>query len=215
MKSSYDKREKEIDLKEKELFEQKIKNFKDKINEEKKLISERKKKNDELTNHISKLANEKPKSPENYIYYKLKENYEKKQKKLLDKFLSQKKEPVMRKNEFDELEKRVNEQKRLMEKNNEEKKKKLMELWLYRSQTLPSYHHPLIKVVKEEEKNKKRGWNELDKKTKECNDLEKRYFKPPKVIINEVLRKQIEDRKKEIPNKYKFIRTKSKNNKRK
>ena len=198
MKSSYDKREKEIDLKEKELFEQKIKNFKDKINEEKKLISERKKKNDELTNHISKLANEKPKSPENYIYYKLKENYEKKQKKLLDKFLSQKKEPVMRKNEFDELEKRVNEQKRLMEKNNEEKKKKLMELWLYRSQTLPSYHHPLIKVVKEEEKNKKRGWNELDKKTKECNDLEKRYFKPPKVIINEVLRKQIEDRKKTI-----------------
>ena len=198
MKSSYDKREKEIDLKEKELFEQKIKNFKDKINEEKKLISERKKKNDELTNHISKLANEKPKSPENYIYYKLKENYEKKQKKLLDKFLSQKKEPVMRKNEFDELEKRVNEQKRLMEKNNEEKKKKLMELWLYRSQTLPSYHHPLIKVVKEEEKNKKRGWNELDKKTKECNDLEKRYFKPPKVIINEVLRKQIEDRRKTI-----------------
>ena len=198
MKSSYDKREKEIDLKEKELFEQKIKNFKDKINEEKKLISERKKKNDELTNHISKLANEKPKSPENYIYYKLKENYEKKQKKLLDKFLSQKKEPVMRKNEFDELEKRVNEQKRLIEKNNEEKKKKLMELWLYRSQTLPSYHHPLIKVVKEEEKNKKRGWNELDKKTKECNDLEKRYFKPPKVIINEVLRKQIEDRKKTI-----------------
>ena len=198
MKSSYDKREKEIDLKEKELFEQKIKNFKDKINEEKKLISERKKKNDELTNHISKLANEKSKSPENYIYYKLKENYEKKQKKLLDKFLSQKKEPVMRKNEFDELEKRVNEQKRLMEKNNEEKKKKLMELWLYRSQTLPSYHHPLIKVVKEEEKNKKRGWNELDKKTKECNDLEKRYFKPPKVIINEVLRKQIEDRKKTI-----------------
>ena len=198
MKSSYDKREKEIDLKEKELFEQKIKNFKDKINEEKKLISERKKKNDELTNHISKLANEKPKSPENYIYYKLKENYEKKQKKLLDKFLSQKKEPVMRKNEFDELEKRVNEQKKLMEKNNEEKKKKLMELWLYRSQTLPSYHHPLIKVVKEEEKNKKRGWNELDKKTKECNDLEKRYFKPPKVIINEVLRKQIEDRKKTI-----------------
>ena len=63
----------------------------------------------------------------------------------------------MRKNEFDELEKRVNEQKRLMEKNNEEKKKKLMELWLYRSQTLPSYHHPLIKVVKEEEKNKKRA----------------------------------------------------------
>ena len=31
MKSSYDKREKEIDLKEQELLEQKLKNFKEKI----------------------------------------------------------------------------------------------------------------------------------------------------------------------------------------
>ena len=199
MKSSYDKREKEIDLKEQELLEQKLKNFKEKINEEKKLISERKKKNDELTNNINKLAHEQPLSPENYVYYKIKENYEKSQKKLLDKFLSHKKEPLMRKNDFDELEKRVNEHKRLMKKNNEENRKKLLELWLCRSQTLPSYHHPLIKIVKEEEeKNKKNELNELDKKTKEYYDLEKRQFKPPKVIINQVLRKEIEDRKKPI-----------------
>ena len=199
MKSSYDKREKEIDLKEQELLEQKLKNFKEKIKEEKKLISERKKKNDELTNNINKFAHEKPLSPENYVYYKIKENYEKSQKKLLDKFLSHKKEPLMRKNDFDELEKRVNEHKRLMKKNNEENRKKLLELWLCRSQTLPSYHHPLIKIDKEEEeKNKKKEMNELDKKTKEYYDLEKRQFKPPKVIINQVLRKEIEDRKKPI-----------------
>ena len=83
-----------------------------------------------------------------------------------------------------------------MEIDNEERKKKLLELWLYRSQTLPSYHHPLIKYVEEEEKNKRREWNELDKKRRECNDLEKRNFKPPKVTINQVLRKQIEERKK-------------------
>ena len=196
MKSSYEKREKEIDLKEKELKEQKEKDFKEKIKEEKELISKRKKKNDDITNNINKHAKEKTTNPGNYIYNKLKEKFDEKQKKLLDKIHLMKKEPVMRKNDFDELEKKVNEQKKLMEIDNEERKKKLLELWLYRSQTLPSYHHPLIKYVEEEEKNKRREWNELDKKRRECNDLEKRNFKPPKVIINQVLRKQIEERKK-------------------
>ena len=196
MKSSYEKREKEIDLKEKELKEQKEKDFKEKIKEEKELISKRKKKNDDITNNINKHAKEKTTNPGNYIYNKLKEKFDEKQKKLLDKIHLMKKEPVMRKNDFDELEKKVNEKKKLMEIDNEERKKKLLELWLYRSQTLPSYHHPLIKYVEEEEKNKRREWNELDKKRRECNDLEKRNFKPPKVTINQVLRKQIEERKK-------------------
>ena len=196
MKSSYEKREKEIDLKEKELKEQKEKDFKEKIKEEKELISKRKKKNDDITNNINKHAKKKTTNPGNYIYNKLKEKFDEKQKKLLDKIHLMKKEPVMRKNDFDELEKKVNEKKKLMEIDNEERKKKLLELWLYRSQTLPSYHHPLIKYVEEEEKNKRREWNELDKKRRECNDLEKRNFKPPKVTINQVLRKQIEERKK-------------------
>ena len=196
MKSSYEKREKEIDLKEKELKEQKEKDFKEKIKEEKELISKRKKKNDDITNNLNKHAKEKTTNPGNYIYNKLKEKFDEKQKKLLDKIHLMKKEPVMRKNDFDELEKKVNEQKKLMEIDNEERKKKLLELWLYRSQTLPSYHHPFIKYVEEEEKNKRREWNELDKKRRECNDLEKRNFKPPKVTINQVLRKQIGERKK-------------------
>jgi len=196
MKLSYDKREKEFDLKEKELKEQKEKDFKEKIKEEKRLISKRKKKNDDLTNNINKHANEKTSNPGNYIYNKLKEKFEEEQKKIIDKIHMMKKDPVMRKDDFDELEKKVNEQKKLMEIDNEERKKKLLELWLYRSQTLPSYHHPLIKYVEEEEKNKRREWNELDKKRRECNDLEKRNFKPPKVTINKVLRKQIEERKK-------------------
>ena len=102
---------------------------------------------------------------------------------------------MYRKDDFDELAKRVNEQKKLMEIDNEERKKKLLELWLYRSQTLPSYHHPLIKYVEEESKNRKGESNEIEKKRKECNDLEKRNFKPPKITINKVLRKQIENRK--------------------
>ena len=195
MKSSYEKRKNEIDLKEKQILELKEKNFKEKIINEKQLIAKRKKKNDDLTNNINKYIQKKANSPDNYIFYKFKEQYEEKQKKLLDKIHLMKKEPVMRKNDFEELAKKVNEQKRLMEIDNEEKKKKLLELWLYRSETLPSYHHPLIKYVEEEEKNKRREWNEIEKKRKECNDLEKRNFKPPKITINRVLRKQIEIRK--------------------
>ena len=195
MKSSYEKRKNEIDLKEKQILEEKEKNFRERIFNEKKLIAKRKKKNDEITNNINKYIHNKPINPENYIYYKLQEQFEEKQKKIIEKIQLMKKEPVMRKNDFDELAKKVNEQKRLMEIDNEERKKKLMELWLYRSETLPSYHHPLIKYVEEEEKNKRREWNEMEKKRIECNDLEKRNFKPPKVTINKVLRKQIENRK--------------------
>ena len=131
MKSSYEKRENEIDLKEKELKERKEKDFKEKIKEEKELISKRKKKNDDITNNINKHAKEKTTNPGNYIYNKLKEKFEEKQKKLLDKIHLMKKEPVMRKNDFDELEKKVNEQKKLMEIDNEERKKKLIEVKHY------------------------------------------------------------------------------------
>ena len=195
VKSSYDKRKNEIDIKEKLLLEEKEKNFREKIFNEKKLIAKRKKKNDEITNNINKYIHSKPINPENYIYNKLKEQYEEKQKKIIEKIQLMKKEPVMRKNDFDELARKVNEQKKLMEIDNEERKKQLMELWQYRSETLPSYHHPLIKYIEDEEKNKRKEWNEMEKKRIECNDLERRNFKPPKVTINKVLRKQIEDRK--------------------
>ena len=89
------------------------------------LIAKRKKKNDDLTNNINKYIHKKANSPDNYIFYKFKEQYEEKQKKLLDKIHLMKKEPVMRKNDFEELAKKVNEQKRLMEIDNARGKKVL------------------------------------------------------------------------------------------
>ena len=210
MKSSYDKRKNEIDIKEKLLLEEKEKNFREKIFNEKKLIAKRKKKNDEITNNINKYIHSKPINPENYIYNKLKEQYEEKEKKIIERIQLMKKEPVMRKNDFDELARKVNEQKKLMEIDNEERKKQLMELWQYRSETLPSYHHPLIKYIEDEEKNKRKEWNEIEKKRIECNDLERRNFKPPKVTINKVLRKQIEDRKR-IMNRDNIVKIRNNN----
>lgn len=82
MKNSYDKRQNEIDLKVKELKEEKEKYFKEKINDEKKLISKRKNKNDELFNRINKYIHKKTISPENYIYYKLQEQFEEKKRRI-------------------------------------------------------------------------------------------------------------------------------------
>ena len=195
MKSSYEKRKNEIDQKERESLEVKEKLFNEKINSEKQLILKRKKINDELTDNTNKYIHGKTKSPENYIYQKYKEKFDENQKKIFYKIRNQKNESLLRKEDFEEFQKKVDEHKKLLEINNIEKKKKLLELWLYRSQTLPSYHHPLIKYVEEESNNRKKELEELEKRKKECNDLEKRNYKPPKVIINKVLRKEVEDRK--------------------
>ena len=118
------KKKKRLEKEKKELKEQKEKDFKEKIKEEKELISKRKKKNDDITNNINKHAKEKTTNPGNYIYNKLKEKFDEKQKKLLDKIHLMKKEPVMRKNYFDELEKKVNEQKIRMFHQDQNKKRR-------------------------------------------------------------------------------------------
>ena len=64
----------------------------------------------------------------------------------------------------------------------------MRELWSYRSQTLPTYHHPLVDKI-EEEKIKKITEEEDEKKKKECNQLEKNNYKPPSVKINHTLKK--------------------------
>ena len=79
----------------------------------------------------------------------------------------------------------------------EEKKKQLIKLWSYRSQTLPTYKHPLT-VKLEEELALKMQQNEEDKKKKECNDLEKRNYQPPKVIQSQKLKSQRETRKDKV-----------------
>ena len=72
-----------------------------------------------------------------------------------------------------------------------------MKLWSYRSQTLPAYKHPLTIRI-EEELAQKMQKDEDDKKKKECNDLEKRNYKPPKVNTSEKLKNLREIRKNKI-----------------
>jgi hypothetical protein len=109
----------------------------------------------------------------------------------------QKKDPLVTQEEIKELSKKINEQKKILIEDAEEKKKQLIKLWSYRSQTLPTYKHPLTVKLEEELALKMQKYDD-DKKKRECNDLEKRNYQPPKVTQSLKLKNQRETRKDKV-----------------
>ena len=122
----------------------------------------------------------------------------------------QKKDPLVTQQEIKELSKKIREQKKILGEDAEEKKKQLIKLWSYRSQTLPTYKHPLTVKV-EEELALKMQKDEEDKKKKECNDLDKRNYQPPKVVASEKLKSQRITRKIKVDKEIVVTRTKMMN----
>ena len=194
IKLSYEKRQKELDNKEKEILEGKMNNLKELKNKEKLLFLKRKKKVDEIMEKSKKYIKEKSNKTENdYRYFKYKEKYENEENKLIDKIKMIKKDPLVTKEELEELAKKIEEQKKLLQIDNGEKKKNLIKLWSCRSQTLPTYHHPLLDII-ENEKNVIKEQKDIEQKKREYNDLEKKNYKPPKTFVSEKLKIQRERR---------------------
>ena len=165
---------------------------------ERKAILKRKKEADEILEKSKKYIHDKFSKKENdYRYFQLKEQYENNEKKLLDKINMVKKEPLVTQGELKELSKKIREQKKLLGEDAEDKKKQLIKLWSFRSQTLPTYKHPLTAQLEEELKLKMQKGDD-DKKKRECNDLEKRNYQPPKVVKSEKLKMQREIRKDKV-----------------
>lgn len=201
LKIAYEKHQKFCDQLELEKSGKLEKLIKERKDTERKVILKRKKEADEILEKSKKYLNEKfTKKDNDYRYYQLKEKFENNEKKLIDKVNMQKKDPLISQEEIKELSKRIKEQKKLLGEDAEEKKKQLIKLWSYRSQTLPTYKHPLT-VKLEEELALKMQQNEEDKKKKECNDLEKRNYQPPKVIQSQKLKSQRETRKDKVDRK--------------
>ena len=172
--------------------------IKERKDSERKTILKRKKEADEILEKSKKYLHEKfTKKPNDYRYYQLKEKFENNEKKLLDKVNMDKKDPLVTQKELKELAKKIKEQKKLLLEDAEDKKKQLIKLWSYRSQTLPTYKHPLTAKL-EEELALKMQQNEEDKKKREYHDLEKRNYQPPKVVQNEKLKMLREIRKDKI-----------------
>ena len=198
LKMAYEKHQKYCDQLELEKSGKLESLIKERKETERKAILKRKKEADEIMEKSKKYLNEKFSKKENdYRYYQLKEQFENNERKLIDKINMQKKEPLVTQQELKELSDKIKEQKKLLGDDAEEKKKQLIKLWSYRSQTLPTYKHPLT-VKLEEELALKNQKNEDDKKKRECNDLEKRNYQPPKVVTSQKLKSQRETRKDKV-----------------
>ena len=198
LKIAYEKHQKFCDQLELEKSGKLEKLIKERKESERKVILKRKKEADEILEKSKKYLNEKfTKKDNEYKYYQLKENFENNEKKLIDKVNMQKKDPLVTQEEIKELSKKINEQKKILIEDAEEKKKQLIKLWSYRSQTLPTYKHPLTVKLEEELALKMQKYDD-DKKKRECNDLEKRNYQPPKVTQSLKLKNQRETRKDKV-----------------
>ena len=161
----------------------KIKLFNDSRKKEKEIFLKRKNEIDEKMEKTKKYLNVKLKHPKDYLFYKYQEEFENNQKKLLEKVNMDKKEPLVTQEQLKELAEKIQQQKQYLQDNAEEKRKQLKNLWNFRSQTLPTYHNPMMDKI-EEEKLIKLNEEEDKRRAKESNQLEKINYKPPSVKIN-------------------------------
>ena len=189
---SNDKRQKELDNKEKKLNEEKLKKIKNAKDKEKQLFLKRQKIVNDIMEKSKKYLNEKCNKSENdYRYFIYKEKFENSEKKLINKIKMMKKAHLVTKEELNELLNKIKEQKKILQIDNDEKKKNLYQLWSCRSQTLPTYHHPLLDVI-EKEKNIKKEQIIIEEKRKEYNELQKKNYKPPNVTTSQKLKEERE-----------------------
>ena len=213
LKLAHEKRQKNLDKKEKDLSDKRNQFLKGIKNKDREMHLKRKNDADIQLEHNKKYIKEKlSKNLKEYRFIQYKEKFENNEKKLVDKVNMMKKDSLITRKEIKELSKKIKEQKKLLLEDAGEKKKQLLKLWSYRSQTLPIYKHPLT-IKLEDELNQKLEKEEEEKKKKECNELEKKNYKPPKVIINPKLKYQREIRKDKV-DKESVLRTELNNKKR-
>ena len=213
LKLAHEKRQKNLDKKEKDLSDKRNQFLKGIKSKDREMYLKRKNEADKKLEQSNKYIKEKySKKLKEYRFIQYKEKFENNEKKLVDKVNMMKKDRLITMKELKELSKKIKEQKKILLEDAGEKKKQLLKLWSYRSQTLPIYKHPLT-IKLEDELNQKIEKEEEERKKKECNELEKRNYKPPKVFINQKLKYQREIRKDKV-DKESVLRTELNNKKR-
>ena len=88
------------------------------------------------------MAERPPKQKEDYLFSQMKKKYEEEEEKLVNKVKATRKDPLVSKEELEEL---SNKLKEIKEKNEEEavkSKQTLEEIWRNRSQSIPDYKGP-------------------------------------------------------------------------
>jgi hypothetical protein len=212
IKQSYEKKKKKIDEEEKKKLEQKIQKIKIAKSKEKEIFLKRKERVDRLIERSQ--LNKKENSNRINLYVRHNNTGLKldEKNKMKTKIYQVKKKPLVTRDEIEDLEQRIEEYKNKMKKTSEEQTKKLKELWYYRSKTLPLYHHPILTILKKELNDIKEAKEEKMKRI-ETNELDKKNYKPPKVIVNISMKKSFL-KKIQMTKKEDILNTKMNNKKR-
>jgi len=186
-------RDKDNDKKE---LEQKMLYLKDFKENEKNKIKERKKKIDEQILKIKEqIKNERNKVHplKNYLFYKMANSFEEKERILLKNKKLEKKAQIVGKDELRQLHEKMKETKMELEKKAKEKAISMKKSWHSRSLVLPKYKSPIIKIIEENEKKKIKEEEEKQIKKNKFYEDKKNYFKDMVLLpkINKSLRNDI------------------------
>ena len=181
-KEDYQQKKKEYEKQKKELH---------KIIEKDKILSLKRKEKEmkKLEKNESEEKEKNLKTEKDYLYYKKEEEYKINEQRLIDKVNMNKKEFIT-KEDIKLMSNKIKEQKEILEKETKEKKKILHEMWINRSQILPSFKSQIGKICEEEDKEKYMNYEDKKKKIalleKEKIEFSKNNI--PKVSINNKLK---------------------------
>ena len=163
---------------------------------EKNKIKERKKKIDEQILKIKdQIKNEKNKVHplKNYLFYKMANSFEEKERNLYKNKKMEKKAQIVGKDELKQLHEKMKETKMELERKAKEKAISMKKSWHSRSLILPKYKSPMIKIIEENEKIKIKEEEEKQIKKNKFYEDKKNYFKDMVLLpkINESLKNDI------------------------
>ncbi|MCQ2816604.1 MAG: hypothetical protein MJ252_04975 [archaeon] len=188
LSNSIEKKRKRLDSKEKEEEEKKKQKLEEIKEKNKEATQKRKKEMDSIAEKSKKYLTEKPqKQKEDYLFSQMKNKYEAEENKLFNKVKATKKDPLVSKEEIEELRKKLEE---LQIKNEEQAKKSketLNEIWKTRQQTIPEYKGPFYNDYLNQKEDAK---DEAKEKMKTLLEVKIKYSqeKIPKQEINEQLK---------------------------
>ena len=149
---------------------------------ERELILKRKKEMDDKLEKTKKYINAQQKLDEKeYLFYKMKNKYDSELDNKIKKFkLEKRKNNLVTKEEIKNLQRKLEENRILIQKDLIEKTKNMKEMWRNRSLNIPNYKSPFLKILQEEE-NKLKEIEENEKLKKKLNLIQREKYSIEKV----------------------------------
>ena len=153
----YEQKMREEEQKRKEIIQERIKSEREKLVKRKQEIDEKMQKTKEC------IYNKLDKSQEDYLYFQRQKKFIEEENKKNIKLKMRKKEPLVTKEELEELNNRLKEHKEQVYKRSIENTNLRKEMWKNRSQVLPTYRSPILQLIENEKIQKQQE----EEKTKE------------------------------------------------